>query len=268
MGAPMFPRAAFISAGRCANTNSLRPQLKVFIAGISRYSPLTTSTLPFGPNTKDLFTSGDLTSRHAKPEASQTSTPSSAPAPNWGSFLTHAEVAKRFEEFDQDGDGIITVDECRAAMDRLEREISDGVVRESMWSWDQNQDGVVDYFEFMDHFLNTDGKNPDASKFESIDDLLKNCTRTVAEATSVAGGLTRSAKMELIKSFKLLDLDHDGYLTREELDLGLKTMSPDSSPLERKLTVDHLFKVADKNSDGLIDLYEFSTKAVQTGLYN
>merc|ERR1712176_1409094 len=70
-------------------------------------------------------------------------------------FLTHAEVAKRFEEFDRDGNGFITVAECRAALDRLEREISDGVVRESMWSRDHNNDGVVDYFEFMDYFLNT-----------------------------------------------------------------------------------------------------------------
>jgi Ca2+-binding EF-hand superfamily protein len=215
--------------------------MKVCIAGVSRYSPFTT------------------TAQQA--------------APVWGSFLTHAEVAKRFEEFDLDQDGIITVDECRAAMDRLEREISDGVVRESMWTWDSNKDGIVDYFEFMDHFLSTapadehaDCSHDSGKQFESIEALLKHCT--ITESTSVAGTLSRSAKMELIKSFKLIDLDNDGFLSREELDLALKGMSPNSSSIERNLSLDHIFDIADKNSDGLIDLYEFSSKVVQNGLYS
>jgi len=237
-GTRMFSRTARTAASQY--TAILRPQVKVCIAGVSRFSPLTTAT--------------------------------QASSPQWASFLTHAEVAKRFEEFDLDADGIITVDECRAAMDRLEREISDGVVRESMWSWDSNKDGAVDYFEFMDHFLSTapadehaDCSHDSAQQFESIEALLNHCT--ITEATSVAGTLTRSAKMELIKTFKLIDLDNDGFLSREELEIALKSMSPNSSSIERKLSLDNIFEIADKNSDGLIDLYEFSSKVVQQGLY-
>merc|ERR1712217_196238 len=133
--------------------------------------------------------------------------------------------------------------------DRLEREISDGVVRESMWSWDSNKDGEVDYFEFMDHFLRTtpadehaDCSHESGRRFESIEALLKHCT--ITEATSVAGTLSRSAKMELIKSFKLIDLDSDGFLSREELDIALKCMSPDSLSIERHLLLDHMFATA------------------------
>lgn len=187
------------------------------------------------------------------------------------SFLTHAEVAKRFEEYDQDGDGFITVAACRAAIDRLEREVSDGVVRDSIISWDLQEDGVVDYFEFMDFFLNT--SPPDdhtecspSSKFNSINDLLQHCI--VKGDTPLANHLTREAKTELIKSFKLIDLDGDGFISPYELRVALKSMSPDVTAPEIESKINSIFATADMNSDGFIDLYEFSARAVQQGLYN
>jgi Ca2+-binding EF-hand superfamily protein len=185
-------------------------------------------------------------------------------------FLTHAEVAKRFEEFDRDGNGFITVAECKAAMERLEREISEGVVRESMWTWDRNSDGVVDYFEFMDYFLQTTPpteKEAETKTFDSIEDLLEQCTID-QKAASVAGGLTRSAKVELINSFKTIDLDGDGFISPEELRVALQTMSPETATDELDARLKSTFEIADRNSDGLIDLYEFSSRVVQQGLYS
>jgi calmodulin len=183
--------------------------------------------------------------------------------------LTHAEVAKRFEEFDADGDGFITVAECRAALDRLEREVSDGVVRESILRWDLDNDGVVDYFEFMDYFLNTsppEGHAEVADKqFESISDLLQHCI--VKEGVPLATRLNRQAKAELIDSFKLVDLDGDGFLSRDELRVALKSMSPNAPRAGIESQLNHMFAAADINLDGFIDLYEFSARAVQEGLY-
>jgi Ca2+-binding EF-hand superfamily protein len=187
-------------------------------------------------------------------------------------FLTHAEVAKRFEEFDRDGNGFITVAECRAALDRLEREISDGVVRESMWSWDHNNDGVVDYFEFMDFFLNVtpethaDCTHATSVQFDSIDALLQHCV--VKPEATIANSLSRQAKVELINTFKHLDLDSDGFLSPDELRVALKSMSPSTPAREIERTVETMIAEGDKNGDGLIDLYEFSTRAVQQGLYS
>jgi Ca2+-binding EF-hand superfamily protein len=182
-------------------------------------------------------------------------------------FLTHAEVAKRFEEFDRDGNGFITVAECRAAMDRLEREISDGVVRESMFTWDQNHDGVVDYFEFMDYFLQTNGdKHAEKEQFDSIEEVLHHCI--VKDNASIANNMTRQAKTELIQNFKLIDLDSDGFISKGEMMIALKTMSPDASAAQIQESLEHIFKTADANSDGLIDLYEFSARVVQDGLYS
>merc|ERR1719422_952052 len=81
-----------------------------------------------------------------------------------------------------DGDGLITVAECRAALDRLDRELSGGVVRESIWKWDINKDGGVDYFEFMDYFLRSAEEHAECEheknqvEFDSIEELLEHCT--------------------------------------------------------------------------------------------
>jgi len=182
-------------------------------------------------------------------------------------FLTHAEVAKRFEEFDEDGDGLITVAECRAAVDRLDRELSDGVVRESIWKWDYNKDGVVDYFEFMDYFLKDNAEEHAESQieFDSIDQLLQHCT--LEDSTPTTRSLSRHAKAELINSFKLMDTNKDGFLDKEELEVVLKSMNPDLSAGQINIILGDIIVKGDRNGDGLIDLYEFSAKAVQQGLY-
>jgi len=187
-------------------------------------------------------------------------------------FLTHAEVAKRFEEFDTDEDGLITVAECRAALDRLDRELSDGFVRESMWKWDYNNDGVVDYFEFMNYFLRDHaaehaGCDHDSHmEFNSIDELLQHCT--IKDSASLTYNLSRQAKAELIKSFKLMDTNKDGFLDKDELQVAMKSMNPDLSAGQINIMIGDIVNKGDRNGDSLIDLYEFSSFAVQQGLYS
>merc|ERR1712032_42676 len=159
-------------------------------------------------------------------------------------FLTHAEVAKRFEEFDMDEDGLITVAECRAALDRLDRELSDGFVRESIWKWDYNKDGVVDYFEFINYFLRDHaadhaGCDHDSHmEFNSIDELLQHCT------------------------------NKDSFLDKDELQVAMKSMNPDLSAGQINIMIGDIVNKGDRNGDSLIDLYEFSSFAVQQGLYS
>lgn len=187
-------------------------------------------------------------------------------------FLSHAEVAKRFEEFDEDGDGFITVAECRAALDRLDRELSDGAVRKSIWTWDFNKDGMVDYFEFMDYFLRSAEEHAECEhektpvEFDSIDELLEHCT--LKDGTPTTRSLSRQAKVELIKSFKLMDTNKDGFLDETELQVALKSMHPDFSSWQVNAVVDGILAKGDRDGDGLIDLYEFSAKVVQQGLYS
>jgi Ca2+-binding EF-hand superfamily protein len=181
-------------------------------------------------------------------------------------------VAKRFEEFDNDGDGLITVAECRAAVDRLDRELSDGIVRESMWKDNYNKDGVVDYFQFIDFFVKDNAEehagceHDSRVEFNSVDELLQHCM--INDGTPTTRSLSRQAKAELIHSFKLMDTNKDGFLDKSELQVALRSMSPDLSAGQIDIIIGDIISKGDRNRDGLIDLYEFSSFAVQKGLYS
>lgn len=190
-----------------------------------------------------------------------------------GGFLTLAYVAKRFEEFDKDQDGFITVGECRAAMERLESEVTDGLVHESIIAWDAPNDGVFDYFEFMDHFLSTTLPEEHGEfsyalerQLNSINVMLNHC---IAKGDGpISNSQTRQARAELINTIKHTDLDDDGLISPDELRVALRSMSPDvpATAIESKL--DDMFVVADTECNCFIDLYEFSARVVQQGLYS
>lgn len=64
----------------------------------------------------------------------------------------------------------------------------------------------------------------------------------------------KDEKDKLLKTFKKLDLDHDGQLTHEELLTGYsKLMGPD----EAKREVNRIFDMIDINRTGAIDFTEF-----------
>ena len=64
----------------------------------------------------------------------------------------------------------------------------------------------------------------------------------------------KDEKDKLLKTFKKLDLDHDGQLTQEELLIGYsKLMGPE----EAKREVNRIFEMIDVNRTGAIDFTEF-----------
>ena len=59
--------------------------------------------------------------------------------------------------------------------------------------------------------------------------------------------------MELKNVFDIMDKDHNGYITEQELSQSMAAMGHKLSPQE----VEELMKEADQNGDRLIDFQEF-----------
>lgn len=184
-------------------------------------------------------------------------------------FLTRAEVAKRFEEFDTDGDGFLSPPEVQSAINRIALDLNDGSVLESLWEADHDKNGLIDYYEFMSHFM---GFHQDLDKtlsgedaatfcgvspFSSWDVLLEYCS--ITQGTDLMGDKTRNAYMELIKEFKAFDLDHDGFLSTEELRIALLKVHPEANDAQIENALETMFERADENRDGQIDFYEFAS---------
>lgn len=69
----------------------------------------------------------------------------------------------------------------------------------------------------------------------------------------------KEEKEELLKTFKELDLDHDGQLTHDELMIGY---SQKLGEIEAKKEVDRIFETLDANGSGAIDFTEFCVATV------
>lgn len=65
---------------------------------------------------------------------------------------------------------------------------------------------------------------------------------------------TSQEKVNLLKTFQMLDLNGDGQLTKEELMEGYKTIMNSPFP---DLDVENIMKMVDINESGAIDYTEF-----------
>jgi len=184
-------------------------------------------------------------------------------------FLTRAEVAKRFEEFDTDGDGFLSPPEVQSAVNRLALDLNNGSVLESLWEADHDKNGLIDYYEFMSYFMGFEQEVDDTlsgedaltfcgvSAFSSWDVLLEYCS--ITQGTDLMGDKTRKAYIGLIQEFKAVDLDHDGFLSIEELRTVLLQVHPEANDAQIENALDTMFERADENRDGQIDFYEFAS---------
>jgi calmodulin len=59
------------------------------------------------------------------------------------------ELREAFDYNDRDGDGRIQLDEFSAMLDELEAEMTDGDIRIGFKDIDTNDDGLVDFQEFV-----------------------------------------------------------------------------------------------------------------------
>merc|ERR1712008_360355 len=87
------------------------------------------------------------------------------------------------------------------------------------------------------------------SPFSSWDVLLEYCS--IMYGTDLMGNKTRNAYIALIKEFKSLDENGDGFLSEEELRSGLLKVHPESNETQFRNALASIFAKA--------DFYEFSS---------
>lgn len=136
-----------------------------------------------------------------------------------------AELKDAFAVFDKDGDGTITVDELALVMQALGQQPTEDELQAMMESVDADQNGVIDFEEFVALML---------SHFYSEENA-------------------PTADAELLEAFRVFDRNGDGYITEEELRHALLNLGERLTSEELK----EMVAAADKDGNGLIDYAEF-----------
>ena len=132
-----------------------------------------------------------------------------------------AEYKEAFNIFDKDGDGAISAKEIGTVMRVLGNNPTEAELEEIVKSLDHNQNGSVDFPEFM-----------------SI--MAKN-------------GNEGNTEEELLKAFKIFDKDGNGFISAAELRNVMTSLGEKLTEEE----IEDLIKEADIDSDGLISYHEF-----------
>jgi Ca2+-binding EF-hand superfamily protein len=122
-----------------------------------------------------------------------------------------------FREFDLNGDGFIQKDELKAVMIKMGQSPTDEELNAMFNAADKDQDGNIDFQEFL----------------------------TIAQANPLS--------LSLKAVFEELDVDGDGHITRSELRTAFQRMGHHLSDQEIKA----IYKHVDVNQDGKINFQEF-----------
>ncbi|XP_064597366.1 neo-calmodulin-like isoform X2 [Liolophura sinensis] len=135
------------------------------------------------------------------------------------------ELSQAFSHFDKNHDGKISSDELASVIKILRFNISESEVEEMIRIVDKNENGFVDYDEYLSLMRRFSKNTPN---------------RDVDEKT--------------LEAFRVFDLDGNGFIDRQELQCVMKTLGENLSEDDVK----EMFSEADLNGDGKIDYKEFS----------
>ena len=127
------------------------------------------------------------------------------------------ELRTAFSYFDSNGDGSITVEELKTAVEKVDLAIDSDQLHEMIHSIDKNKDGKIEFEEFV-HEL--------SKKYQP----------------------KHHSKSELESAFKYFDKDGSGYINEDELYEVMKKFNPHIT----KQTVKAILKKIDSDGNGRI----------------
>ena len=189
--------------------------------------------------------------------------------------FTESEVAilkAAFSTIDANNDGFIDYQEMHLALtETIERHAMEaqkqGLPASPTWdpaaiqqladqimvSADRNNDGKLSLTEFIRNFkLNEEIME---AALDAAD------AKTAAAHERLAMFVDRGDIYRMVKLFKFLDVNHDGFLDQHELqgilDYALSEHFPAWTTEQKQLTISNLFKATDANNDGKISVQEF-----------
>jgi len=137
-------------------------------------------------------------------------------------FQSIDEVKRKFKEIDSDSDGLLSKDEL---LKSPESKFDEEEIQAIFELGDSNGDNVIDIREFIAVLFPSAG--------EAIEKIQNSC----------------SDIQQIKEIFRQIDIDNDGYITKEEMRESSKRFS--------EKEVESFFALGDVNEDGIIDLEEF-----------
>nr|KAG5696690.1 hypothetical protein BaRGS_012059 [Batillaria attramentaria] len=143
-----------------------------------------------------------------------------------------ADLLQVFEMFDKNKDGKISCEELGVVLRTLGHRYSSAEVEEMIKNADKNDNGYVEYDEFLL--------------------MMKRWSANTAHQGSDEDEKAREA-------FRIFDMDGNGYIDRHELRFIMSRLG--ECPEEEDIC--EMFRLADLNGDGLIDYDEFTKMMAQ-----
>ena len=144
---------------------------------------------------------------------------------------TKSEMKRVFDTYDANGDGHICQGELGSFMKKLDVEVSEEELASMMKSVDVNNDGHVDFEEFLK--LHT----------------------ALVEKEQTEPGNEHDEEAELRDAFEVFDKNNDGFISVIELQSVLRSLGINTAV--KIQDVKKMIAVVDKNNDGQVDFTEF-----------
>lgn len=141
------------------------------------------------------------------------------------------EMKEAFEMFDKNQDGKISSEELGGVLRTLGHDYTMDDIEDMIKHADTNENGYVEYDEFilLMKRWSTQGKGDEEAAATSDEDKTK-------------------------ETFKVFDMDGNGYIDRQELRYIMKRLGENLGDDD----IQEMFRIADINGDGLIDYEEFT----------
>lgn len=153
--------------------------------------------------------------------------------------LNSLRLRRIFDVFDSNGDGMITVEELRLALERLGLETDPAELDSTMQCYIKPGNMGIQFDDFE-------------SLHQSIGDSLFGVDDDGVDAACSSGD---QEEADLSEAFKVFDEDGDGFINALDLQTVLSRLGlPEGDEIER---VRQMIFSVDRNRDGRVDFHEF-----------